>query len=376
MQRLIYILGTTYAVSLLALLLMGIVPGVPWSILLGFVVHLIPMALTIVWLLTRADQRLVQTTWARLAWPPIGIIAGLLLVWFLNCTANPAVMVALSLFAVWQLVAGSARPFVQRLLLSVAVLLLGYGTVWNINYLAGALLPLESLHDRTLLDFDIALYREWLGHDVEGAIGLYPVIQDAAALRFLEHAYMLYYDEIFIVLFALLYTGANVTRFLSIMFGSFLVGIPIFLAYPTIGPFTYAPETIQIAWHGSSTFKLMQGVLNDWLALREGAMLKGYGYFIAMPSMHVAIATVLQVFAWNCKPVFWLILPINVLLFASTFLLGWHYVLDAPAGLAVAGITLGAAQIWDRLPFRARTEAPPTTPANANVSLPETPEKR
>lgn len=175
---------------------------------------------------------------------------------------------------------------------------------------------------------------------------------------------MIYYDQIFLVILVLCYRGANLARFFSVMFGCFLVGIPIFLLYPTIGPFTYQPETItEGAWRSSNTFKLMSDVVKDWQALPTGAALQGYGYFIAMPSMHVAVATVLQVFSWHCKPVFWMLLPVNVLLMLATFLLGWHYVLDAPAGLAVAGVTLGAERLlrtWWR--GREGAEAPRPSP--------------
>jgi hypothetical protein len=50
-----------------------------------------------------------------------------------------------------------------------------------------------------------------------------------------------------------------------------------------------------------------------------------------------------------------MLLPINVLLMLATFLLGWHYILDAPAGLAVAGITFTGAAVLDRWRGRAAT---------------------
>ena len=343
MTRLIVILGVCYATSLIALLALGVVPGIPWEMIVSLAVHSVPMAATLAWALTSIDDRL-SDRW-RWAVVPGGIGFGLGLVWFFNWTIGPFVIVPAVLIAAWQFVIGKAKTFVKPLGASLLILLLGYGTVWNINYLAGHLLPMEALRDQELLDFDVALYRDWLGWQ-GGGVGLFPVVRSGWLLRFLEHAYMVYYDEVFLVILVLLYRRADLTRFFSIMFGCFLIGIPIFLLYPSIGPFTYQPETVlEGPWRGSSTFKLMSNVVRDWQALRAGAELQGYGYFIAMPSMHVAVATVLQVFSWQCKPVFWMLLPINVLLMLATFLLGWHYILDVPAGLAVAGVTLAGERL-------------------------------
>lgn len=346
MIRVTVILGLTYALTLGVLLTLRLVPGLPWAMLLSFVVHSLPLALSLAYAVTQLQER-VSGRWS-MALAPFGIAAGLALVWFFNWTIQPVAIVAVVLFSVWQFVVGAAKTFIKPLAFCILALLLGYGTIWNINYLAGYFLPEETLRDQALLDFDVAFFRAACDHDVGGQANFYPVVRHPTSLRFLEHAYMFYYDQIFLVLFVLLYKKADLTRFFSVMFGSFLIGIPVFLLYPTIGPFTFAPETILTGdWRGSSTYSLMKNVLDDWQAVRTGGNLGGYGYFIAMPSMHVAVATILQVFAWQCRPAFWLLLPVNLLLFLSTFLLGWHYVLDAPAGIAVALVTLSAARLWD-----------------------------
>ncbi len=367
MPCLLLVLGASYTVSLTALLISGMVPGIPWAMLLSFTVHSIQLAVTLAVALTRLESRAAGRF--SFAWPPLGIFAGLMLVWFFNLSVHPVVIIPLVLFAVWQFVVGPAKKFVVPLGLSLAALLLGYGTIWNINYLVGKFLPENALCDQRLLDFDVELYRDGLGHDVGGQAGLY-FVPTPVPLRFLEHAYMYYYDEIFLVLLILLYRGADLARFFGIMFATFLIGIPVFLLYPTIGPFTFAPETISPTWHESNTYSLMSRVLQDWQAVRSGGALGGYGYFIAMPSMHVAVAVVLQTFAWRCKPAFWLLVPVNVLLMLSTFLLGWHYVLDVPAGIAVGTITLLGARLWDRwkksrgILLRSRADREPSSTAS------------
>jgi hypothetical protein len=350
MPCLLAILGGCYLTSLIALLAVGVVPGVPWPILLGFFIQLVPLSLALVQLLAWSEKKLGG--WPGALAAGIWSALGLLLVWFCNWTAHPAVTIAVALFAVWHFVVGPGRAWLKPLGASVAVLILGFGAVWNINYLAGALIPREALIDPALIDCDLAIYG-WLGYD-GAAYGMFPAVHDPAALRLLEHAYMLYYDEIFATIFVLIATRANLTRFFAVMFGCFLVGIPVFLLWPSVGPFTYTPETVAQAWHGSNTWKLMSGVIADYDALGAGAALQGFGYFIALPSMHVAVATVLQTFLWRQRSAFWAFLPVNLLLFFATFLLGYHYVVDAPAGLAVAGVVLAA----DCLIRRVRVASP------------------
>src|SRR5687767_1108572 len=129
MIRLALILGATYAVTLGALLALRLVPGLPWAMLLSFVVHSIPLALTFAFALTHLEER-AAGRWS-LAVAPLGIAAGLLLVWFFNLTMKPYVLVPLVLFSIWQFVVGTARPFIKPLGMSLLVMLLGYGTVWN-----------------------------------------------------------------------------------------------------------------------------------------------------------------------------------------------------------------------------------------------------
>lgn len=101
----------------------------------------------------------------RWAFVPGGIAFGLAFVWLFHWTAHPVVLVAAVLVAVWQLVVGRAKSFLAPLSLSLVILVLGYGTVWNINYLAGHLLSAEALRDQELLDFDIDLYRTWFCYE-------------------------------------------------------------------------------------------------------------------------------------------------------------------------------------------------------------------
>ncbi len=72
-------------------------------------------------------------------------------------------------------------------------------------------------------------------------------------------------------------------------------------------------------------------------------------YFIAFPSLHVAAAVVCQIGVRESRALFALLLPVTMLVAASTFLLGYHYVLDVPAGVLTG---LMASWMVDRLSRR------------------------
>src|SRR5947209_2907094 len=122
MRRLLVILGSCYVISLVALLAIRVVPGIPWQILIGFVFQFIPLALTLTWLLTRIEDRLAPPGANKLAsWTQSTLIAvggiglGTLLVWFFDKTDPIPVRIGLSAFAIWQLVVGPAKAFVKPL---------------------------------------------------------------------------------------------------------------------------------------------------------------------------------------------------------------------------------------------------------------------
>lgn len=79
----------------------------------------------------------------------------------------------------------------------------------------------------------------------------------------------------------------------------------------------------------------------DYLSVAAGGQpVTGYGYFIALPSLHAAMS-LLSVMAVRGDPFLVAVLGIpSILLLASTALVGQHYVLDLVSGAAL-GVWLG-----------------------------------
>ncbi|MFI5360521.1 MAG: phosphatase PAP2 family protein [Elusimicrobiota bacterium] len=68
------------------------------------------------------------------------------------------------------------------------------------------------------------------------------------------------------------------------------------------------------------------------------------GGMIAFPSFHVAWAVLTTYAALPYRKLFWAAAALNVLVVASTVLLGWHYLVDVPAGLILGGLSLYAGE--------------------------------
>ncbi len=65
-----------------------------------------------------------------------------------------------------------------------------------------------------------------------------------------------------------------------------------------------------------------------------------WGGMVAFPSFHVAWAALTVYAAAGDRRALWPVAALNVVVAASTVVLGWHYLVDVPAGLALAGLAL------------------------------------
>lgn len=72
------------------------------------------------------------------------------------------------------------------------------------------------------------------------------------------------------------------------------------------------------------------------------------GGLIAFPSFHVTWSVLVAYAAQPRKYIFLMFLVLNVLVISSTVLLGWHYLVDVPAGIALASLSLWAGEVTHR----------------------------
>ena len=73
-----------------------------------------------------------------------------------------------------------------------------------------------------------------------------------------------------------------------------------------------------------------------------------WGGMIAFPSFHVMWAVITTYAALPYRKLFWGIAALNVLVVLSTLLLGWHYLVDVPAGILLGVLALYAGEAAHR----------------------------
>ena len=229
--------------------------------------------------------------------------------------------------------------------LGLAIMAFRYGALWNVNYLLARFVPATLFHDPELRSFDVWFYSLIAGKTV-GYTGLFPLVHSTVLIHLLENSYLVLFSEVVLVLLIKVQSeGADeASLFLIRLFSLYAIGAACFLIYPAIGPCLYYPESTDATRALSSTLALTSGMLNDYRAAVSGGALKGYGYFIAVPSLHVLATLFLQVCLLRYRTLSIIFLPINIMVILSTFFLGYHYLLD----IVIAVIILGIAIAWTR----------------------------
>jgi sirohydrochlorin ferrochelatase len=125
------------------------------------------------------------------------------------------------------------------------------------------------------------------------------------------------------------------------MIYSLLAGALFYYFFPSSGP---------AGVYGGSDYLPIQHWTSEKFALVHarlpGATLAGG--IIAFPSFHVAWSAILVDAARGRRWLFWPALALNAVVVASTVLLGWHFLVDVPAGLALAAAALAAGEYAHR----------------------------
>jgi hypothetical protein len=340
MTMLIGCLAAVYAASRISLGIVGIHPVIPASFLAAIWLVFLPCALAMAWTTAFLDKRLATRRLSRAA----GCALGLFFLSPIRLGGELFAAFSLAMLATGAVWAAKNKASLPRLCLAIFALFLGYAGIWNMNYAILAT-AMGRLHDPALRQIDLMVFN-W-GKPSPGAYaGFFPLVNSPFLFGVLERAYLLAFPEV--LLAALLLRGRALTRFLWVLFGCYWLGLVVFALYPTVGPFTYFPESFRREWQDTATSALMQSILAEFRAVSASQPVNGFGYFVAIPSLHAALAVVLQA-SWRHRPVhFWSFLPVNLAMCASTVMLGYHYLIDLPAGIAVAGLVLGVDRLIAR----------------------------
>ena len=328
MTALIVGLGLLYLVMSWALRGLGHQATLPFFFLPYLVVACVPLGIALVCgldVLPRRRRWPVPTWTVRV----LCMVGGLALTYWSHHSLI-WILIAIALFT-FTVPAWTASAV--RIALALTALMVGYSCVWTGNYLAAAVVGYRRI-DAMLFAFDAAFLRAIFPVATDS---LYPLATQPVAFRLLENAYEMLFPQVVVGLLLVCLHGSTrtIVRWLMTLFAAYGIGLATFVLVPSVGPPIHAPETFQTALAGTRTATLMRWMADEFHHFMSGGPLIGFGYFVALPSLHVAVSSLMQITLRPFPLLFWTWLPITILLMLSTVALGYHYVIDLPAGLAV-----------------------------------------
>lgn len=116
-----------------------------------------------------------------------------------------------------------------------------------------------------------------------------------------------------------------------------ILTVAIYPFAPAAGPYIYfdIPRGTLPIEH-FSVASIIDGLRSGQLREIDEAMIG----LVSLPSFHAASAILFAWAAWHVRMARPLMIPVNVLMLLSTVLIGDHYLVDLPAGIAVAALSL------------------------------------
>ncbi len=213
--------------------------------------------------------------------------------------------------------------------------LMGVTILMHFNFKAWMPLVHRELFDKQLLRSD-----QLLGSLVPALIGVRQALAEFARSRLGFNVDSLYH-WVFVAMFFVAFSAhavfdsvTGMRRVVSAACLVLLLGGVLYWLVPAKGPFIFRGSVNLAATNAQSA---MEGMFDDFA--RTGAVPAGYfaAPLAAVPSLHTAHATLFCIYAWRRLRVLCvLFVPALVWILLEAIATGWHYVVDLPAGAALA----------------------------------------
>jgi len=334
MKKVSGVLICLYIMTTGLLMRTGVTVSFPWVFLLVIGTIFIPLAYFISFGGLWMQKNLLQYPWLlRLS----GILSGFFLLTVYRFD-KPIVLIILWSICVAFLVVHVAKwrfATVKPLVAAFVSIELGFCVISNLNYMALQQV-IGRLNDASLYRLDLAIYSFWFGRPMDYS-GIFPLMNSNILFYLFQNAYFMLWLGAFLVFFLISFKKESVSGFLYVLLGCYLIGLLIFLIYPTVGPCIYYPDSLRVEYQQTMAYHAMQAMAKGFQSVKQQSPnYTELGYFVAFPSLHVAVAVVIQYFLRNYKIHFWIFLPICLAVIVSIFYLGFHYFIDAPAGVLLA----------------------------------------
>jgi membrane-associated phospholipid phosphatase len=254
--------------------------------------------------------------------------------WWMLVLKNIAVAIAYILFNRWS--EKTSTKF-WRFILRVATVTLTYA------YLFGAVDKLQLLIHGGWMDYYVTDFEQWV-FGVQPTLWLEDFISKPLT-EWMMFSYVIYvpmYPVLCGIIYYLRGELAMEDYFFTLGFTNVLCDIG-FILFPVASPMYYIKQLYTVP-------------LDGWVWTFLGECMRKYLHFAggSIPSPHTAAATIMWVMAYRYhRPSFWILSPIILSLYISTFYCRFHYVTDAVVGIAVAFLALALAplliKLWDRM---------------------------
>jgi len=254
--------------------------------------------------------------------------------WWLLIIKNIVVGIAYILFNRFS---EKATKKFWKFFLRVAAVTLTYA------YLFGAVDKLQLLiHGRWMDDY-VLDFEQWI-FNVQPTLWLEDYISKPLT-EWLMFSYVIYvpmYPILCGIIYYLRDELAMEDYFFTLGFTNILCDIG-FILFPVASPMYYIKQLYSVP-------------LDGWAWTYLGECMRKYLHFAggSIPSPHTAAATIMWLMAYRYhRPSFWVLTPIILSLYVSTFYCRYHYVTDAVVGIIVAFLALCVAPLlmkfWDKI---------------------------
>ena len=257
--------------------------------------------------------------------------------WWMLVLKNIAVAIAYILFNRWS--EKTSKKF-WRFFLRVTAVTLTYA------YLFGAVDKFQLLIHGEWMDYYVTDF-EQLVFGVQPTLWLEDFISKPLT-EWMMFSYVIYvpmYPVLCGIIYYLRGELAMEDYFFTLGFTNVLCDIG-FILFPVASPMYYIKQLYTVP-------------LDGWVWTFLGECMRKYLHFAggSIPSPHTAAATIMWVMAYRYhRPSFWILSPIVLSLYISTFYCRYHYVTDAVVGIAVAFLALALVpwliKLWDRMAER------------------------
>lgn len=132
-------------------------------------------------------------------------------------------------------------------------------------------------------------------------------------------------------------------RLVGTMLTAYYIAIFLFYLWPSMGPFYTCPDHFVHFPRWLITYGSQQNLISNvkFMASRyKGLSQVNTDYFIAFPSLHIALPIIVLWFMRRWKRIVYFLVAFDIVLIPAILLLEWHYIVDLIGGAAVAAMAI------------------------------------